>query len=107
MAQRQIDAYRDACARHDKPVGTCAIRRDIHVGETAEEAAETAAPVIAGGYRGFPDDALVVGDAEQVAERFRALAEMGYDDVIVRHCVQEPDAVLGSIARLADVRRLL
>jgi alkanesulfonate monooxygenase SsuD/methylene tetrahydromethanopterin reductase-like flavin-dependent oxidoreductase (luciferase family) len=107
LARTQIAAYRDACARQNRPVGVCAIRRDIYVGETAKEARATAGPVIDGGYRGFPEDAPVVGNVEQVAEAFRALGEMGYDDIIVRHLVQDQGRVLSSIGRLEDVRALL
>lgn len=107
MAERQIGAYREACGRVGQPVGTCAIRRDVYVGESAEEARATAAPVIEGGYRGFPPDAAVIGSAAQVAESFGRLAEMGYDEIVVRHLVQDQEKVLASIARLAEVKALL
>ena len=107
LARRQIDAYREACGRVGQPVGTCAIRRDVYVGESPEEARSEAASVIDGGYRGFPPDAPVVGSVEQVAESFRTLEEMGYDEVVVRHLVQDQVKVLASIARLGEVRSLL
>ena len=106
-AERQIDAYREACGRAGQPVGTCAIRRDVYVGESSEEARATAAPVIEGGYRGFPADAPVVGSSEEVAESFRGLGRMGYDEIIVRYLVQDQEKVLASIARLAEVKKLL
>ena len=107
MARDQIAAYREACERQGRPAGTCAIRRDVYVGESAEEARATAGPVIDGGYRGFPPDAVVVGSTEEVAESFRTLREMGYDEVIVRHLVQDQGSVLSSIERLASVREML
>ena len=107
MAERQIDVYREACGRVGQAVGTCAIRRDIYVGESAEEARATAAPVIEGGYRGFPPDAPMVGSIEEVAESFRRFGAMGYDEIVVRHLVQDQEKVLASIARLAEVKALL
>jgi hypothetical protein len=49
----------------------------------------------------------VVGTIDQVTQRFRALATMGYTDVIVRHLIDEQPKVLASLARLAEVRRAL
>lgn len=103
-AGEQLALYREACERHGRPVGVCAIRRDIYVGETAAEAEAAAAGVISRGYRGFPPEALAVGDAARVAASFAELGEMGYDEVVVRHLVQDPARVLQSIGRLAVVR---
>jgi hypothetical protein len=44
---------------------------------------------------------------EQVVEKFRALAPLGYTDIIVRHLTDDHAKVLGSLARLADVRQAL
>jgi alkanesulfonate monooxygenase SsuD/methylene tetrahydromethanopterin reductase-like flavin-dependent oxidoreductase (luciferase family) len=106
-ARRQIDAYREACDRLARPVGVCAIRRDVHVGATAEEARAAAAPVLEAGYRGFPPGAAVVGSPEQVAATFRDLGRMGYEEILVRHLVQDQESVLSSIERLSDVKSLL
>lgn len=103
-AAEQLARYREACERHGRPVGACAIRRDIYVGETAAEAERASAGVVSRGYRGFPREALVVGDAETVAAEFAELRETGYDEVVVRHLVQDPARVLRSIGRLAEVR---
>ena len=106
-AAEQLRLYREACERHGRPLGVCAIRRDIYVGETAAEAEALTAKLIARGYRGFPPEALIVGDVERVAAAFAELAAMGYDEVVVRHLVQDPAQVLASIGRLAEVRRRL
>ncbi len=106
-AAEQLGLYREACERHGRPVGVSAIRRDIYVGETAAEAEQAAAGVISRGYRGFPREALIVGDVERVATAFAELGEMGYDEVVVRHLVQDPARVLRSIGRLAQVRERL
>ena len=106
-AGEQLGLYREACERHGRPVGVCAVRRDIYVGDTATEAEQAAAGVISRGYRGFPREALIVGDVERVATAFAELREMGYDEVVVRHLVQNPVRVLQSIGRLAEVRERL
>jgi alkanesulfonate monooxygenase SsuD/methylene tetrahydromethanopterin reductase-like flavin-dependent oxidoreductase (luciferase family) len=104
QARRQIDLYRERCAAHGRAPATVAIRRDIYVGESQAEAEATAAPVVRAGYRGFDSSALVIGDVDGVAARFRELAVMGYTDVIVRHLTNDQAKVLASLRRLEDVR---
>ncbi len=106
-AREQAEQYRAACERHGRTPTAVAIRRDVHVGADSTEAARCAEPVIAGGYRGFRPDACTYGSTEEVAERFIAYAEMGYTDVIVRHLIDDQDAVLRSFERLAEVRELV
>ena len=43
----------------------------------------------------------------QVVEKFRALEPLGYTDIIVRHLTDDHAKVLGSLARLAEVRKAL
>lgn len=106
-AARQIDAYRDACARHGRRPSATAIRRDVYVGSSAADARAVYEATAARGYRGFPPDAPICGEAEQVAKAFSELAALGYTDVIVRSLAQDQPRALASIERLADVRRLL
>jgi len=106
-ARRDLERYTEACERAGRPRGTTAIRRDIYVGEDGAEADRTGGAVVAQGYRGFPEEATVVGSPETVAERFAELRDMGYDDVIVRNLVAEPEPAVQSILRLARVRELL
>lgn len=106
-ARDQIRLYRERRAAHGSGEGVAIIRRDVYVGEDAEEARRTALPVIEAGYRGFAPDALVCGAAEQVAAAFAELAEMGYDEVLVRNLVGEQDKARGSIERLAEVKARL
>lgn len=87
--------------------GAVAIRRDVYVGESDAEAAETARPVLEAGYRGMDPAALAIGAPETVAASFRALGDAGYTDVIVRNLMPTQDAALASIGRLAEVRALL
>ena len=107
QAGEKLRFYRDRCAAHDRPLGAATIRRDIYVGESAAEAEATGGPLVEGGYRGFPPEALIVGDQEQVATSFAELAQIGYTDVIVRNLVPDPDKAVASTERLAGVRDLV
>lgn len=106
-AEALVAGYRSACARHGRTPSAVALRRDIHVGVDAADAARVAGPVIERGYRGFDTSACVVGGPEEVAARFESYARLGFTDIIVRHLVDEQSEVLASIARLAEVRKLL
>ena len=106
-ARAQAAVYLERCAAYERTPTAVAIRRDVHVGASAEGAERVAGPIVAGGYRGFEPDALVYGSVEQVAERFRALGEMGYTDVIVRQLASEQADAVSSIERLAAVRPLV
>jgi alkanesulfonate monooxygenase SsuD/methylene tetrahydromethanopterin reductase-like flavin-dependent oxidoreductase (luciferase family) len=106
-AREQIDYYRERCTAHGRPPAAIAIRRDVYVGESAAEARATGEAIAARGYRGFPREALVFGSVDEVAARLRPLAALGYTDVIVRHLTGDQPKVLGSMARLGEVRRAL
>jgi alkanesulfonate monooxygenase SsuD/methylene tetrahydromethanopterin reductase-like flavin-dependent oxidoreductase (luciferase family) len=103
----QAAVYLERCAAHGRTPSAVAIRRDVYVGASAEDAERVAGPIVAGGYRGFDPDALVYGSAEQVADRLRGLADMGYTDVIVRQLASEQADAVASIERLAAVRELV
>lgn len=106
-ASSQLAYYRERCEGHARPVGVCAIRRDVYVGSSADEARATAGPVIEAGHRGFPPDALIVGSVAEVAAAIRELEKCGFDHVIVRNLVRDQQAALGCIERLAGVREAL
>lgn len=106
-ARAQVALYRARCAAHRRTPTAVAIRRDIYVGESDAEAAATAKPVLEGGHRGFRPAALVIGGVKKVIEEFRALAAMGYTDVIIRHIGVDHAKVLASYARLREVREAL
>lgn len=107
QAAEQLRTYRSSRAAHGRDGGLAAIRRDVHVGASAEDARRVAGPVLDSGYRGFPAGATVVGGVEQVAEAFAQLGELGYSDVVIRHLAEDHAEVLASFERLAEVRRLL
>lgn len=107
LCRERIAIYRDACARYGRTPSTIAIRRDIYVGSSASEARKTMAPYIEKRYRGLPEEALVIGDASEVGDRFAALGELGYTDVIVRNISTDQAQALATIERLARVREQL
>jgi len=106
-ARDDLNRYRQACAEFDRQPHAVAIRRDVFVGTSAEQAARTVRPYIDRGYRGFSDDALLYGSVSQVAEALETFAEMGYTDVIVRNLSSDQAESLDTIERLGRVRELL
>ncbi|HEX2463131.1 MAG TPA: LLM class flavin-dependent oxidoreductase [Thermoanaerobaculia bacterium] len=105
--RRQLEHYRERRAAHGLAGGLAAIRRDVYVGSSAEEARATAEPIVRAGYRGFAPEALVIGSAEQVAESFAGLAAMGYSDVIMRNLIADPAKAVASTERLGLVREMV
>jgi alkanesulfonate monooxygenase SsuD/methylene tetrahydromethanopterin reductase-like flavin-dependent oxidoreductase (luciferase family) len=103
-ARRRIDEYREACQRHGRKPLAIAIRRDTHVGASADDARQAMARYLRSGYRGFPEDALLIGDVGRVAQRMAELAEMGFTDVIVRNISADQTQALATIERLAKVQ---
>jgi alkanesulfonate monooxygenase SsuD/methylene tetrahydromethanopterin reductase-like flavin-dependent oxidoreductase (luciferase family) len=106
-AREKIAYYGERCKAHGRTPSAVAIRRDVYVGESPDEAKTTLDAAVAKGYRGFDPKALIAGTVPQVAERLRALEAMGFTDVIVRHLTTDHAKVLGSFARLGEVRRAL
>jgi len=106
-AREQVTLYRERCAAHGRTPTAVAIRRDIYVGESSAQAESVIRPILTRGYRGFPAAAAIYGSVDDVVEKFRALAKLGYTDVIVRHLTSDQPKVLASLGRLAEVRRRL
>jgi alkanesulfonate monooxygenase SsuD/methylene tetrahydromethanopterin reductase-like flavin-dependent oxidoreductase (luciferase family) len=102
-----VQSYRDACARHGRNASRIAVRRDVHVAATDEQAAAVAGPIVDAGYRGFDPAAVVFGGPARVADAFAALGASGCTDVIVRHLAEDEPAVLTSFEQLATVREAL
>jgi alkanesulfonate monooxygenase SsuD/methylene tetrahydromethanopterin reductase-like flavin-dependent oxidoreductase (luciferase family) len=105
--REQAAQYVEHCAEFGRTPTAVAVRRDVHVGRDTRDAAAVAEPVIAAGYRGFAPDALTYGSPDAVADGFRALAAMGFTDVIVRQLADDQRDALASIEHLARVRELL
>ena len=91
--------YRQCAAREGR-APELIVRRDVYVGASDTEAEEAVAPVLAGGYRGFARDALLIGSADSVIERLRELHEIGFTHILVRHIVPQQELVLASYRRL-------
>lgn len=107
QASDSLNHYRQACAEHDREPTAVAIRRDVFIGASEAEARRVVQPYLDRGYRGFAPEALIYGSPAEVAEQFRALADMGYTDVIVRNLSADQSESLASIERLAEVRAAL
>ncbi len=104
-AGREAARYLELCAQYRRAPGPVAIRRDVYVGESDEEAERVAMPIIDGGYRGgFDPEWLTYGSPETVAGVFENYARMGYTDIITRNLVQDQEHALASIERLGEVR---
>src|SRR5262245_10253932 len=103
-AREQLNYYRERCAVHGRRPAALAIRRDVYVGESSGEARAVLAAEVAKGYRGFPPEALLAGNVDEITERFAELAKLGYTEVLIRHLTDDHQKVLGSFSRLAKVR---
>ena len=106
LAAKWVAHYRERCEVHDREPSAIAIRRDIFVAATDAEAEEKAGR-LAAGYRGFPPDALTWGSPDTVAEKFAALGELGYTDVIVRQMSVSQEDAVASYHRLGRVKSLI
>lgn len=104
QAATAMDIYKAALTKHGKALpDTIAIRRDIHVSASADEEQQVKDQVSRQGYRGFDPQALVIGQAQAVAENFRAFEDLGYTDIIVRNLHSDPDSAVKSTERLQKV----
>lgn len=106
-AQRWAEYYLRRCASYGRTPTCVAIRRDVYVGSSHDDAERVAGPILAAGYRGHDPSAATYGAVDQVAARFAAYGAMGYTDVIVRHITDDQDSVLASIGRLKAVQAAL
>jgi alkanesulfonate monooxygenase SsuD/methylene tetrahydromethanopterin reductase-like flavin-dependent oxidoreductase (luciferase family) len=106
-AGEAVGRYLGYCEEHDRQPTAIAIRKDVYVGSSSEEAKATVQPYIERGYRGIAPEALLVGSSEEVAGQLRTLQGQGYTDVIVRNISTNQHECLDSIHRLAEVRTML
>ncbi|MBL6689484.1 MAG: LLM class flavin-dependent oxidoreductase [Pseudomonadales bacterium] len=107
QAGEAIIRYKQYCAEYDRTPTATAIRRDIYIGATSEEAKQVVEPYIAEGYRGISPDALMYGSPEEVADQVRVLEGEGYTDIIVRNLSSDHAQCIDTIHRLAEVKSLL
>ena len=104
--RHQLNVYREACERLGNAEGAVALRRDIFVGKSADEASRQMEPYL-GNYRGFDPEALIVGDVGLVTERLNDYKELGFTDVLIRNISRDQDEALATIERMGRVREQL
>ena len=107
QAAEQANRYRQACAEHGAEPRAIALRRDVFIGATSQEAQQVKAEMFAQGYRGFTEDSLLAGSVQEVADTLSQFAEIGYTDVIVRNMSPRQADALATIERLTEVKVLL
>ncbi len=102
-----LNIYRQACAEHGRSPDAVALRRDVLVGASSQEARRLAAPYVQAGYRGFAEEALLVGSVAEVADELAGYRELGFTDVIARNISADQSQALATIERLAAVKAAL
>lgn len=106
-ASEAISRYQHYCTEHGRTPTAVAIRKDMYIGSSSEEARAAVQPYIEKGYRGISPEALLVGSVEEVAAQIRSLQGQGYTDVIVRNISTNQRECLDCIHRLAEVKALV
>jgi alkanesulfonate monooxygenase SsuD/methylene tetrahydromethanopterin reductase-like flavin-dependent oxidoreductase (luciferase family) len=111
-AARDMEIYREACARHGRSPVRIPIRKDVLIAEARADAERVGDTLVAGGYRGFERGAVAYGDPASVAEQLSVFKELGFTDIIIRTMSPVPpelgpDATERSVELAADVRSLL
>lgn len=106
-AAEQANRYRQACAEFGVEPHVVALRRDVYIGASSQEARQVKEHYFQQGYRGFSEASLLAGSVAEVADSLAAYAEVGYSDVIVRNMSADQGQALATIERLAEVRELL
>ena len=69
IAAAQLNQYRQACAEHARTPSAVAIRRDIYIGATSQQADTVKQHYLSKGYRGFSEDALMTGSVARFSQR--------------------------------------
>ena len=103
-AAKQLNVYRQSCAEFGREPTSVAIRRDIYIGPTSQEAETLKQKYLAKGYRGFPPEALLAGSVNQIADELKAFADLGYTDIVVRNISADQGEAISTIERLAEVK---
>ena len=103
-AAKQLNVYRQSCAEFGREPTSVAIRRDIYIGSTSQEAETLKQKYLAKGYRGFPPEALLAGSVNQIADELKAFADLGYTDIVVRNISADQREAISTIERLAEVK---
>src|SRR5262249_22419072 len=107
QARAQLAFYRQRCAARGRAPRAIAPPPDIAVAESSPAAEAVARRIATRGPGNFKPEARVWVSVDDVIARFRIYAGMGFTDIIVRHVTNERAKVLGSLARLREVREAL
>ena len=103
-AKKLMDVYEAALVKANKPTpDTIAIRRDVYIAESADDAKQTRALVESSGYRGIDPDALIIATPDESAVKIEQLGAMGYTDIIVRNLHPDPARAVESTNRIRSV----
>ena len=111
-AHRDIEIYREACARLDRTRSGSPSARMCSSPKTAAVAEKVGDALVARGYRGFDRRAVAYGDPDSVAEQLSVFGDQGFTDIIIRTMAPLPpemgaDAAARSVELAADVRSRL
>jgi alkanesulfonate monooxygenase SsuD/methylene tetrahydromethanopterin reductase-like flavin-dependent oxidoreductase (luciferase family) len=106
-ATDQLNQYRQACAEHNRHPNAVAVRRDIFVGASTQEAEAFKSKAVAKGYRGFAPESMLVGSVAQVADELANFVDAGFTDVIIRSMSSNQSEALAGIERMAEVKAQL
>ena len=101
QASMQIAEFLERRQVSGRAPSVVATRKDVYVGTSDEEAEGLCGPLLAKGHRGFDPSAVIYGSAETVAAKFRALADLGFTEVVTRSLLPDQAHALSSLERLA------
>jgi alkanesulfonate monooxygenase SsuD/methylene tetrahydromethanopterin reductase-like flavin-dependent oxidoreductase (luciferase family) len=109
---RDLDIYREACARHGREPVRIPIRKDVFVAESRSDAEKAGDFLMNAGYRGLERGAVAYGDPDSVAEQLAAFTGIGYTDIVIRTMGPlppelGPDAATRSVELAGEVRARL
>ena len=105
---KKRDRYYAECEVEGRsPNPRMALRRDVHIAESTRACEALRAQLSKEGYRGIDPDALIIATVDEACDRFSALAELGFTDIITRHLHPDQNEAVASIHRLGEVRERL
>jgi alkanesulfonate monooxygenase SsuD/methylene tetrahydromethanopterin reductase-like flavin-dependent oxidoreductase (luciferase family) len=106
-AKDQLNQYMQSCAEYARHPTAVAIRRDIYIGATSQQADVFKRKAVTKGYRGFFADSMMVGSIAQVVDQLSGFIDAGFTDVIIRNMSSNQSEALATIERLAEVKIML
>jgi alkanesulfonate monooxygenase SsuD/methylene tetrahydromethanopterin reductase-like flavin-dependent oxidoreductase (luciferase family) len=111
-AARDLEIYREACARYGREPHRIPIRKDVFIAESRSEAEKAGDRLMDAGYRGLQRGAVAYGDPESVAEQLAVFTGIGFTDIVIRTMGPLPpqlgsDAAARSVELAGEVRARL